>query len=79
MWRVSYGESSNLTKEELLDQRASEFQTILPGSPTPDQHNVTNFSPYKVHQRLSKSMRVSHFILVADAAHCTSLVDLIEL
>ncbi|KAI1611226.1 hypothetical protein EDD36DRAFT_489357 [Exophiala viscosa] len=69
MWRVSYGEQVGLTKDDLLANRDEKFRTMLPGHPEPDQYRITNFSPYKVHQRLAKSMRVGRFILAADAAH----------
>ncbi|PSN73005.1 FAD/NAD(P)-binding domain-containing protein [Corynespora cassiicola Philippines] len=69
MWRVSYGVSASLTKEEILEQRAEKWQKMLPGNPLPESYKITNFSPYKVHQRLAKSMRVGPFILAADAAH----------
>ena len=69
MWRVSYGVSASLTKEEILEQRADKWQKMLPGNPLPESYKITNFSPYKVHQRLAKSMRVGPFILAADAAH----------
>ncbi|KAK5230386.1 hypothetical protein LTR47_007802 [Exophiala xenobiotica] len=68
-WRVTYGEKLGFTREELLARQPWKFETMLPGHPTPDQYRITNFSPYKVHQRLAKSMRVGRCLLAADAAH----------
>lgn len=69
MWRVSYGVPASLTKEELLEQRDEKWRNMLPGNPSPEDYRITNFSPYKVHQRLAESMRVGPFVLAADAAH----------
>ncbi|KAH7067218.1 putative monooxygenase [Paraphoma chrysanthemicola] len=69
MWRISYGVPINLTKEELLEQQPAKWKQMLPGNPSPEDYRITNFSPYKVHQRLAESMRKGPFILAADAAH----------
>ncbi|KAF7535041.1 hypothetical protein G7054_g5740 [Neopestalotiopsis clavispora] len=69
MWRVSYGAPSGLTTEELREQLPEKWKQMLPGQPSPDDYRITNFSPYKVHQRLAESMRVGPFLLAADAAH----------
>ncbi|KAK6199102.1 hypothetical protein LQW54_010084 [Pestalotiopsis sp. IQ-011] len=69
MWRVSYGAPSGLTKDELREQLPEKWRHMLPGRPSPDDYRITNFSPYKVHQRLAESMRVGPFLLAADAAH----------
>lgn len=72
MWRVSYGESVGMTRDELLARQPKKWKEMLPGSPDPADYKIVNFSPYKVHQRLAKSMRIGPFILAADAAHCKS-------
>ena len=69
MWRITYGELPNLTPSQLSERQPWKFQTMLPGNPTPDQYKITNFSPYRVHQRLAPKMRVGRIILAADAAH----------
>jgi len=69
MWRVSYGEKGGLTHEELKARQPMKFEKMLPGSPKPDQYTLTNFSPYRVHQRLAVRMREGRFLLAADAAH----------
>lgn len=69
LWRVSYGESSGLTRDELFERQPKKFRDMLPGHPEPEDYKMVNFSPYKVHQRLAKQMRVGRFLLAADAAH----------
>ncbi len=69
LWRISYGEPFGLTSEQLRQRQPEKFRTMLPGSPEPDQYQIVNFSPYRVHQRLAQSMRVGRFCLAADAAH----------
>lgn len=70
LWRVTYGESSGLTRDELAARLPEKFKKIFPGHPDPDGYKVVNFSPYKVHQRLAESMGVGRILLAADAAHC---------
>ncbi|KAK0648328.1 hypothetical protein B0T16DRAFT_408029 [Cercophora newfieldiana] len=68
LYRVTYGEQSGLTYDELKARQPEKFRAFLPGNPTPDQYKLVNFSPYKVHQRCVK-MREGRFLLAADAAH----------
>ncbi|KAF7553250.1 hypothetical protein G7Z17_g3756 [Cylindrodendrum hubeiense] len=69
LWRITYGESSGLTNAELLERQPEKFRKMLPGHPDVTGYQLVNFSPYKIHQRLAKSMRVGRFLLAADAAH----------
>lgn len=69
MWRVTYGEKGGFTHEELKSRLPLKFELMLPGHPKPDQYVLSNFSPYRVHQRLAEKMRVGRFLLAADAAH----------
>ena len=69
MWRVTYGEKAGLSRDELLARQPAKFETMLPGNPKPEEYRITNFSPYKVHQRLAEHMRVGRILLAADAAH----------
>ncbi|KAI1843762.1 hypothetical protein JX265_001056 [Neoarthrinium moseri] len=69
LWRVTYGETPGLTPEQMRERQPWKFKTMLPGHPDPSQYRIVNFSPYKIHQRLAKSMRVGRFLLAADAAH----------
>lgn len=69
MYRVTYGETSGLSRDELLARLPEKFEKMLPGNPKPDQYKLVNFSPYRIHQRIAESMRVGRFLLAADAAH----------
>lgn len=69
LWRVTYGDVPDLTKEEYIERIPAKFKKILPGAPTPDQFKIDNVGPYKMHQRLAKQMRVGRFLLAGDAAH----------
>lgn len=69
LWRVTYGELPGLSFDELKARQPEKFKAFLPGHPDPDAYEIVNFSPYKVHQRLAKQMRVGRFLLAADAAH----------
>ena len=69
VWRISYGEQSGLSDEELLQRQPMKFEKMLPGNPKPDKYRIVNISPYKVHQRCCESMRINRVLLAADAAH----------
>lgn len=67
--RITYGELPGLTTEQLRERQPWKFKTMLPGHPDPEDYQIVNFSPYKIHQRLAPAMRVGRFCLAADAAH----------
>ncbi|TLD24103.1 hypothetical protein PspLS_06950, partial [Pyricularia sp. CBS 133598] len=69
LYRVTYGEKSGLTTEQMRARQAARFEEILPGHPKPSEYTVVNFSPYKMHQRCAPSFRVGRILLAADAAH----------
>jgi len=69
LWRISYGEKAGLTDDQLRERQPWKFKEMLPGHPDPDNYKIINFSPYKIHQRLAKSLRAGRFLLAADAAH----------
>jgi len=69
LWRVTYGELAGLSREEIIARQPEKFRRILPGNPSPGEYQLVNISPYRVHQRLARSMRVGRFLLAADAAH----------
>lgn len=69
MWRVTYGEDTGLTADEVIARQPQRFKEMLPGNPDTSQYNLMNISPYRVHQRLAEKMRVGRFVLAADAAH----------
>ena len=69
LYRVTYGETPSLTKEQMLSRQPGKFEAMLPGNPKPDQYKIVNFAPYKMHQRCAPSFRKGRFLLAADAAH----------
>ncbi|OBR11866.1 FAD binding domain-containing protein [Colletotrichum higginsianum IMI 349063] len=69
LYRVTYGEEPNLSHDELRARRREKFKTMLPGHPGPDEYEVVNFAPYKMHQRCAPRFRAGRFMLAADAAH----------
>ena len=69
MWRVSYGEDTNLTHQEVVDHQQAKFEEMLPGHPKPDEYKLTNINPYRIHQRCAEKFRVGRICLAADAAH----------
>lgn len=73
LWRVTYGELPGLTYEELKERQPMKFKTMLPGYPDPEDYEMVSFSPYRVHQRMARKMRMGRVLLAADAAHCRFL------
>ncbi|KAL6709798.1 hypothetical protein ACN47E_000583 [Coniothyrium glycines] len=69
LWRVTYGDSENLSRDELVKRQPLRFQQILPGHPKPHEYKLISMSPYKLQQRCAPSFRVGKILLVADAAH----------
>ncbi|KAH7127210.1 hypothetical protein B0J11DRAFT_297668 [Dendryphion nanum] len=69
LWRVTYGDDVNLSREEIVKRQPMRFEKILPGSPKPDEYKLISMSPYKLQQRCAPSFRVGKILLVADAAH----------
>jgi 2-polyprenyl-6-methoxyphenol hydroxylase-like FAD-dependent oxidoreductase len=69
LYRITYGETPGLSREEYLERQPWKFETILPGHPKPDEYKMINFAPYKMHQRCAPSFRAGRFLLAADAAH----------
>jgi 2-polyprenyl-6-methoxyphenol hydroxylase-like FAD-dependent oxidoreductase len=67
--RITYGEEGNLTKEQMLERQPWKYKQFVPGAPEPNEYKITNFSPYKIHQRCAEGFRVGRFLLTADAAH----------
>ncbi|KAJ6102074.1 hypothetical protein N7486_004501 [Penicillium sp. IBT 16267x] len=69
LWRVTYGDKPELSREEYIARQPQHYETLLPGNPKPDQYRITNISPYKLQQRCAPSFRVGRILLAADAAH----------
>lgn len=77
LWRVTYGELPGLSREELRARQPEKFRTFLPGHPGPEDYNVINFAPYKIHQRCAEKFRVGRILLAADAAHLCNPLSVI--
>jgi len=69
MWRVSYGEDSNLSHAEVIAHQPEKYARMLPGDPKPSDYTLTNVGPYRIHQRCAEKMTVGRITLAADAAH----------
>ncbi|KAL2062477.1 hypothetical protein VTL71DRAFT_6743 [Oculimacula yallundae] len=69
MWRVSYGEDTALTLEQVIAHQPAKYERMLPGNPKPGSYKLLNVGPYRIHQRCAPSFRVGRVLLAADAAH----------
>ena len=67
--RVTYGEQGDLTYDEMRARQPEKYKAFVPGKPEPNEYEIVNFSPYKIHQRLAEHLRAGRFVLAADAAH----------
>ena len=68
-WRVSYGESSDLSEEQRLERIPERYRHFMPES-TPWQLDRAN--SYRVHQRSASAYRSGRVLLAGDAAHATN-------
>ncbi|KAL4881208.1 hypothetical protein BJY04DRAFT_61674 [Aspergillus karnatakaensis] len=69
LYRVTYKEIPNLSREEYIARQPRRYEEILPGNPKPGEYKITNISPYKLQQRCAEKFRVGRIVLAADAAH----------
>lgn len=69
LYRVTYGEETGLTQEQLIERQPWKYEMMLPGNPKPGDYKITTIAPYRMHQRCAPSFRVGRFLLAADAAH----------
>lgn len=69
VWRVSYGDETHFSHDELRERLHEKLSKLLPGNPATDQYQVLRFSPYAIHQRCAEHMRVGRVLLAGDAAH----------
>ncbi|CAN5175435.1 hypothetical protein BH11ACT2_BH11ACT2_22360 [soil metagenome] len=69
LWRCTIQEPDALP-EETIEQRVHEYLHALLG---PDaEYELDAFQPYRMHQRLSTTMREGRVLLAGDAAHLTN-------
>ncbi|KAL5046292.1 hypothetical protein BDW71DRAFT_69122 [Aspergillus fruticulosus] len=69
LYRVTYKDIPNLSREEYIARQPRRYEEILPSHPKPHEYKITNISPYKLQQRCAPSFRVGRVLLAADAAH----------
>lgn len=69
LWRIVYGEPMGLSVEDIKNRLPERLRSTLPGSPEPEQYQVTNVTPYVCHQRCAATMRDGRILLAGDAAH----------
>jgi 2-polyprenyl-6-methoxyphenol hydroxylase-like FAD-dependent oxidoreductase len=69
LWRVSYGEDTKLTPEEVVAHQPAKYERMLPGNPKPGDYKLLNVGPYRIDQRMALAFRVGRIMLAADAAH----------
>jgi 2-polyprenyl-6-methoxyphenol hydroxylase-like FAD-dependent oxidoreductase len=69
LYRVTYKDIPNLSREEYISRQPKRYEEILPSHPKPHEYKITNISPYKLQQRCAPSFRVGRVLLAADAAH----------
>ena len=65
-WRVAYGEHSSLSEEEIRSRAKDKISSMMPG---PDDFEIVQLQPYRVHQRTASKYRVGRVLLAGDAAH----------
>jgi 2-polyprenyl-6-methoxyphenol hydroxylase-like FAD-dependent oxidoreductase len=66
LWRVTYNEDGSISDEEALHRVPERLRSILPGS---KRYELSQASPYRVHERASPRFRVGRVLLAGDAAH----------
>ncbi|MEJ2760477.1 MAG: NAD(P)/FAD-dependent oxidoreductase [Gammaproteobacteria bacterium] len=66
LWRVTYGEDSDISEEEALQRIPEHLGRILPGS---GRYELSAASPYRLHERTCDTYRVKRVLLAGDAAH----------
>jgi 2-polyprenyl-6-methoxyphenol hydroxylase-like FAD-dependent oxidoreductase len=68
-WRVSYGESSDLSEEQRLERIPERYRHFMPeGMPW----ELARANSYRVHQRSASRYRIGRVLLAGDAAHATN-------
>lgn len=69
LWRVAYGEDSDLSEEQKLARIPERFANFLPDG---SGYELERANSYRVHQRCANSMREGRVLLAGDAAHATN-------
>lgn len=69
VWRCAYGDGMQYSDDELKERVPMKLKKILPLHPNPDQYELLQAQPYKVHQRCVDSFVKGRVLLAGDAAH----------
>ena len=69
LWRVAYGENSDLCEEERLARVDQRLRHWLPEGA---EYRLERANSYRVHQRAASTFRVGRVLLAGDAAHATN-------
>lgn len=69
LWRVAYGEDSELSEEQRLARVDQRLRHWLPEGA---EYTLERANSYRVHQRSASSYRVGRVLLAGDAAHATN-------
>jgi 3-(3-hydroxy-phenyl)propionate hydroxylase len=69
LWRCTYSEDAALPEAQIEARMKDWFAAMLPGD---QRYQLVQYSPYRMHQRCAKHMRVGRVLLAGDAAHVTN-------
>lgn len=77
LWRCSYNEREDMTREEVLENVHRKFEAMFPRKPgegklRKEDYELEMVSPYRLHQRTAPSYRKGRSFLAGDAAHACS-------
>lgn len=85
VWRCAYGDDGSLSEEEMRARMLGRLKRILPLHPDPEQVEILQAQPYKIHQRAATTYVKGRSLLAGDAAHvnnpvggmglCTGILD----
>lgn len=85
VWRCAYGDGDTFTEEELKERMLGRLKRILPLHPDPEEIEIMQAQPYKIHQRAAETYVKDRVLLAGDAAHvnnpvggmglCTGILD----
>ncbi|MFK3973295.1 FAD-dependent oxidoreductase [Pseudomonas sp. NPDC087358] len=75
LWRLCYEEDPLISDAAVGQRLQQRLERLLPGTPTPDQYRVDDFTTYTVHQRCAEQLRRARVILAGDAACVTHAIS----
>lgn len=69
LWRIAYGEDSELSEEQRLTRIRGRYKNFLPAGVS---YELERANSYRVHQRSASTYRKGRVLLAGDAAHATN-------